>query len=526
MANFSGAVKLADLDDFLGPSQECIKPKMDAAAARLPGGTEKAEEEPPGEGRRVVQLEMEANNDAAVAVPGAEFGQIRVSADESKTATITLDDCLACSGCVTSAETVLITQQSTDEFAASLALPREGDGELRRAVFVVTVSPQSRAALAQRYGMGLAETALRLDAFFRSLGVDHVFDAACGSDLAQLEARAELMARVRAAAGTGKGPAPLLASECPGWVCYAEKTQGERVLDHISRVKSPQQAMGAVVKRYFVPRRYPGRGPADVYHATVMPCYDKKLEGSRADFFIEEHGTREVDCVLTTGEVLGMIEARAGAGGLAAVAPSPRLDSFLGDGAAAADAAAAAAAVCMPPDAGASGGYVESLYRHAARELLGEAAAPPAGQPLPYEQGRNGDFQELTLRLPGGAPPVRFARAYGFRNIQNVVRKLKRGRLPYAYVEVMACPSGCLNGGGQVSQGKGKDMAEQRRLLAELDGVYHTAEQRDPADSPVARELYREWLGGAPGSPEAVRLLHTQYHEIPKADANPLAIRW
>lgn len=505
---FSGAVKLADLDDFLGPSQECVKPKMDAAAAA---------KEPDAAGGRpgAARVVLDAGEAGAGAAP--EFGQIRAVAG---TAAITLDDCLACSGCVTSAETVLITQQSSAQFVAALA-----PGERRRIV-VVTVSPQSRAAVAQHFGLGLRAAGGALVAFFRALGADAVMDAACAQDVALLEVRAELRARLDEAGGDPARLRPVLASECPGWVCYAEKTQGRAALDHVSRVRSPQQIMGAIVKHRYAAQL--GAAPGEVYHATVMPCYDKKLEGSRPDFADAGAGTRDVDCVLTTGEVVRMVEeADGGAARFAALAPLP-FDRFyaVGRDEAAEEERDADARIAAGRDAGASGGYVEDLYRHLSG--VGHGAGAPAQ--LPYRRGRNDDFQEIEV--PGAGPggsAVRLARAYGFRNIQNVVRKLKRGQLRYAYVEVMACPSGCLNGGGQPPAPDGSGMAEKRRRLAELGDIYHSPDEtrpREPAESPAVRAVYEGWLGCEPGGAAAAPYLHTQYHDVGAADINPLAIKW
>jgi hypothetical protein len=309
-------------------------------------------------------------------------------------------------------------------------------------------------------------------------------------------------------------------------------------------VKSPQAIMGTLVKRRLAAAR--GWDPARVYHATVMPCYDKKLEASRDDFNLPGEGftgfvalcvgglacswglgrgvdgvdlrghealgplthaalpsapprprrpgtsTPEVDCALTTGELQQLLDGWD-AGRLAEVEPSP-LDALLEPGEPAAGAAAAAgqqqAAAAggwgaaypagpgrEPPLHGArggSGGYLEAVARAAAGALLGAAAAPPPGAPLPLRPGRNPDLREVTIDAPApgaaaaagahaaaAAPPrpLRFAAAYGFRNIQSLVRKIKLGRCEFDYVEVMACPGGCLNGGGQAKPPPGRSAA-------------------------------------------------------------------
>lgn len=192
---------------------------------------------------------------------------------------------------------------------------------------------------------------------------------------------------------------------------------------------------------------------------------------------------------------------------------------------------------------GASGGFLEYIFRYAARELFGVEA--PWGQPLEYQQGRNADYHEVLLEVPaqpsqptegGGTPTValRFARAYGFRNIQAVVSKLKRGRReragPLHFVEIMACPSGCVNGGGQLKGPTGEVYAAGRERVAAVRGALEEGRRpRPPVESAVARWVYGP--GGVapegPLGPGAVRLFHTRYHAVPKLEtSNPSVIKW
>jgi iron only hydrogenase large subunit-like protein len=155
------------------------------------------------------------------------------------------------------------------------------------------------------------------------MGVARVLDTTASRDLSLLESCEEFVSRYRNAkhaAVTNTPPPspadvlPVLTSACPGWVCYAEKTHGGAVLNHVSAVKSPQQVMGCIVKRKIAAEL--GVPASAVFHATVMPCFDKKLEASREDFAMDDLGenVREVDCVLTTGEVAEMIAVAAGLG--------------------------------------------------------------------------------------------------------------------------------------------------------------------------------------------------------------------
>lgn len=157
---------------------------------------------------------------------------------------------------------------------------------------------------------------------------------------------------------------------------------------------------------------------------------------------------------------------------------------------------------------------MEHVFRYAARELFGIHVDEVTYKPL-----RNKDFREVTLEREGQVL-LRFAAAYGFRNIQNLVQKLKRGRCPYHYVEVMACPAGCLNGGGQL---KAPDTTGKEQLQ-QVERLYGAVRTEAPEDVPRVQELYRDWLQGE-GSEQADRLLHTSYHAVAKASSG-LSIRW
>lgn len=222
---------------------------------------------------------------------------------------ITLADCLACSGCITSAEGVLITQQSQEEVLRVLNENNEhkrNNGTAVRTI-VCTVSAQSVLSLAHKYKLSVEEALRRLAGYLKELGVDYVLNTRIADDLALLESRDEFVRRFALAnnnaadrTAAAAAPLPMLASSCPGWVCYAEKTHGTFILPYISTTRSPQQIMGALVKQRLSAQI--GVSAASVYHVTVMPCYDKKLEASREDFYSEANESRDVDCVITSSE--------------------------------------------------------------------------------------------------------------------------------------------------------------------------------------------------------------------------------
>ena len=133
---------------------------------------------------------------------------------------------------------------------------------------------------------------------------------------------------------------------------------------------------------------------------------------------------------------------------------------------------------------------------------------------------RNQDFQEVTIEI-NGKPPLKMALAYGFRNIQNIVQKIKRGKCPYHFVEIMACPSGCANGGGQI---RPEDDETAKDRLVTVTDLYNSVEAEDPHSKKEMDSLYSEWLGGV-DSEKAKLMLHTNYHEVEKM-TNALNIKW
>uniref|UniRef100_A0A8B9TQC7 Nuclear prelamin A recognition factor-like protein n=1 Tax=Anas platyrhynchos TaxID=8839 RepID=A0A8B9TQC7_ANAPL len=449
-SRLSGALRLAGLDDYIAPSQECVKPV-------------KVEKKP---GKAAAKIKIEAD--------GSYF-QIGQDGEAQKLekAKITLNDCLACSGCITSAESVLITQQSHEELCKILTSNKTAAPNEQKLV-VVSVSPQSRASLAARCKLSVLETAKKLTAFLKSLGVHY--------------------------SKKNKKALPMLASACPGWICYAEKTHGSFIIPYISTTKSPQQVMGSLIKGYFAEQQH--LTPDQIYHVTVMPCYDKKLEASRPDFFNQEYQTRDVDCVITTGEVLKLLEQEGVS--LSDVDPAP-LDTMF---------SSAAEEELTSHSGGGSGGYLEHIYKYAAKELFGIQV-----DTIQYKPLKNKDFQEVTLEKDG-VVLLQFALAYGFRNIQNLVQKLKRGKSPYHYVEVMACPSGCLNGGGQIEL----EGESSKDGLQQVEKLYNSLKAEIPEENRTVTELYEQWLGGTE-SEKAGKALHTEYHAVEKISTG-FNIKW
>lgn len=167
----------------------------------------------------------------------------------------------------------------------------------------ISMSPQSVSSIAAKHNMDLKTCATKLNTFFKDhLSADHVLDTAFARNFSLLESGREFVEKYRQ-----NEKLTLLTSSCPGWICYAEKTHGSFILPYISSVKSPQQVMGSLVKDYL--SRQVLNMPADrIYHVTIMPCFDKKLESSRKDFIDELTETKDVDCVLSTVELEELLD--------------------------------------------------------------------------------------------------------------------------------------------------------------------------------------------------------------------------
>nr|CAD7426333.1 unnamed protein product [Timema monikensis] len=386
---------------------------------------------------------------------------------------ISLSDCLACSGCITSAESVLITQQSHEEvikvFQENLRLK------------------QATSPLDELGDMLL----LVVKGYFKKLGADLVLDMNIADDLSLLENQREFIERYRAAQEREGKHLPMLASSCPGWVCYAEKTHGAAVLPHISSAKSPQQVMGSLVKYYLAEQR--GFSPERVYHVTLMPCYDKKLEASREDFFNSQLGARDVDCVITAIELEQLL--RQEGVDLSFVDSAP-LDYPWGP---------AGDKQLFGHRGSGSGGYADHIFTFAAKELFGDSV-----DQLQYKSLRNPDFREVSLERDG-KPVLKFAIANGFRNIQNLVQKMKQ----------VVFVTGCLNGGAQV---RPLDGVHSRELTTRLEAAYSSLPQRAPEDNPTLERLYSRWLAG-PHSDKSRAMLHTTYHAVEKMNT-AITIKW
>ncbi|KAJ6304536.1 hypothetical protein OIU77_018240 [Salix suchowensis] len=448
---FSPTLRIGDLSDFIAPSQACVV-SLKGLKTTAPNTIKRDKPE--------------------VAIANKE---------QTDPVKISLKDCLACSGCITSAETVMLEKQSLDDFLSNIDKGK---------AIIVSLSPQSRASLAVYFGISPLQVFKKLTTFFKSLGVKAVFDTSSSRDLTLIETCHEFVNRYKqnqlSDNEKSNSALPMLSSACPGWICYAEKQLGSYILPFISSVKSPQQTIGATIKHHICQKM--GLRPDEVYHVTVMPCYDKKLEAVRDDFVFEveqedanKSGLRitEVDSVLTTGEVLDLIKVIFPILAVYVIGDKCLLFLlFLGfklqlkavDFETLDDYPLDKMLTNVNEEGylygvpGSSGGYAETVFRNAARMLFGREIEGP----LAFKSLRNMDFREVTLEVDGKVV-LKFALCYGFQNLQNIVRKVKIGKCDYHFVEVMACPSGCLNGGGQI---KPKPQQSPKELLQSLETIY------------------------------------------------------
>ena len=771
------SVFLNNLDDFISLSQACVNPFV--------ANRKQDDESKPVLAKIDLQsdfssTEYEKPKKTLIQKPSLIKSRISTASKGQKVAAVSLNDCLACSGCVTSAETVLIQEHSYQKLLDRLRdLSRDDD------LVVICLSPQSIASIATFVGTSSAEMFLRISTVLKELGVFYVLDTSSAGDIALVEAREEFLGRFR----NGKSNAwkkprhtfaassstaylipsdslpaaaqidivfgddvsaletvsthnasilsssadkynaninanmlldtgtpsnrnqmlPMIASQCPGWICYAEKTQPQS-LSYISHTKSPQQALGSVLKQLIFRNKLlstsstpttsglglgtiqsrstlPSPDVNDnsdmastatcnpigylnspdvksVYIVSVQPCFDKKLEGSRKDFYHEDTGCDEIDLVLSTTELWMLLEERAAAHSDSILNPAPSSSSSsfstsIGEGVNVLPSDKATntnadtntntdtnentdiklnvkmqtkvddmdcstsslneeimtssslsvadylnqttpdnphgrddiesmfrsysldgrSLITSVDSNGSSGGYLEHIFRYAAEQLAG---VDLWGQPLIYTKGRNIDISEVNLSsqiLSNGKEcssdiKLKFGKAYGFRNIQSLMLKMKQGKCDLDFIEVMACPSGCVNGGGQLKEAVDKQNSAPGEMIRELssvtaarvlavDATFHSGPHRRPEDSPLVKFLYTlcsdtpvtatatvtvtatnsnhylncadtptpkgvpQGILGAPSGPMSMSLLHTRYHSVPKLDLiAPLAAKW
>ncbi|XP_028264354.1 nuclear prelamin A recognition factor [Parambassis ranga] len=413
-----------------------------------------------------------------------------------------LSACLSCDGCLSDEENLKISQQNMEEVERVLALNKRCDVSKHK-VLVASLCPQSLPFFAVKFGLDVPEAAQKLCGFLKSLGVQYVFDTTIAAGFSILESQKEFIQRYRRRHHDAHA-LPMFTSSCPGWIRYSERVLGSLVTPHICTARSPQQIMGCLVKDYFSKQQK--LSPDKVFHVVVAPCFDKKVEAVREEFYSSLLETREVDCVLTSGEIYYLMEQRKVS---VEELDSVPLDQVLGE---------AGDAALFRHEGRGSEGFLEHVFKHATKELFGLDV-----HEITYKTLRNRDFQEVTLERDGETL-LQFAAIYGFRNIQTLVHRMRKGRVPYQLVEVLSCPGGCLSGRGQAESEAGGGRVD-KALVQQMEEAYSSLPVRLPELNPALHTLYQDWLQGQ-DSLQANKLLHTEYRSQNQIHTQPPHMQW
>ena len=347
---------------------------------------------------------------------------------------------------------------------------------------LVQVAPAVRAGLGEAFGLPIGtDVEGKMAAALRRLGFDKVFDTVFSADLTIMEEANEFLDRVQ-----NGGVLPLITSCSPGWVKYCEHYFPD-MTENLSSCKSPQQMFGAIAKSYYAEKE--GISKEDIVVVSVMPCTAKKFEIGRKDQ--DGAGVADVDIAITTRELARMIE-RAGINFLSL--PDEEFDLPLGLG--------TGAGVIF----GATGGVMEAALRTAVEKLTGEELAQLNFTDVRGIEG----IKEASYDVAGMT--VKVAVASGLGNARTLLEKVKAGEADYHFIEIMACPGGCVNGGGQPQQpGSVRNTVDIRAERAKvLYGLDEGNKIRKSHENPAIIELYDTYLG-EPGSHKAHELLHTTY---------------
>ncbi len=384
--------------------------------------------------------------------------------------------CVSCGQCVVVCPTGALTDNdSTADVWAALADPNKH--------VVVSTAPSIRATLGECFGMPVGTNVEgKMVAALRRLGFDKVFDTDFGADLTIVEEANEFVQRVQ-----NKGVLPMITSCSPGWVKFAEYYYPDQ-LDHLSSCKSPQQMTGAVIKTYYAQKM--GIDAKDIYHVSVMPCTAKKFEIGRADE--NAAGVPDVDAVLTTRELARMIDR---AGLKFDLLPNEEFDAPLGED--------TGAAVIF----GATGGVMEAALRTANDWLTGKS-----NEAVDFHEVRGMDgLKEAAYTING--MEIKVAVASGIASANYVMDAIKSGTAPWHFVEIMCCPGGCINGGGQpIQPASVRNFTDLKALRAKaLYDQDAGMTLRKSHESPVVKKLYEEFFDDGIGGHKAHHCLHTTY---------------
>lgn len=388
--------------------------------------------------------------------------------------------CVSCGQCIVNCPTGAIYEK--DDTAKVL----EAINDPEKFV-VVHTAPSIRVTLGECFGMHIGTNVQgKMVAALRRLGFDKVFDTDFGADLTIVEEANEFLGRVQ-----NGGVLPMITSCSPGWIKYCEHYYPD-MLDHLSTCKSPQQMSGAIIKTWYAEKM--GIDPKDIVVVGIMPCTAKKFETKRDDQAAS--GYPDVDYSLTTRELGRMIES---AGIYFKHLPDEEFDNPLGD--------STGAAVIF----GATGGVMEAALRTAVEKLSGEEL-----KSLDFTEVRGTEgIKEASYTVNG--MEIKVCVVSGLANANTIMEKVKNGTADYHFIEIMGCPGGCVNGGGQpIQHAVVRNFVDLRaRRAVALYEADKDMPLRKSHESEAVKRLYAEFLG-EPGNHKAHEVLHTSYVARPK----------
>ena len=350
-------------------------------------------------------------------------------------------------------------------------------------ICIVQTAPAVRVALGEEFGMEIGTNVTgKMVTALKRLGFDKVFDTNTGADLTIMEESTEFLDRLN-----NNGVLPMITSCSPGWVRYIEMNYPE-LLPHVSTCKSPHQMFGAVIKSYYAEKN--NIDPKSIFNVSIMPCIAKKFESTR------EGMEEDVDAVLTTRELARMIKQ---AGIDFVNLEESTFDDPMGE--------ATGAAVIF----GSTGGVMEAALRTAAEVVTGKELDKIDFESVRGEKG----IKKASIKI--GDVDLKVAVASGLGNAQEIMEEIKSGKADYQFVEIMACPGGCVMGGGQpICSATTRATVDVRAKRA--NALYSADEKstiRKSHENPVVKKLYDEYFEKC-GSHKAHELLHTHYVERPK----------
>ena len=389
-------------------------------------------------------------------------------------------DCTFCGQCIEACPTgALHEKENINDVWAKLKDPDT--------YVVVQTAPSIRVALGEEFGMEIGTNVTgKMISALKRLGFDKIFDTNTGADFTIMEEATELVKRLR-----NNDNLPMTTSCCPAWVKYTEMFYPENI-PHLSSCKSPHQMLGAIIKSYFAERNH--IDPSKIYVVSVMPCIAKKYERQREEMKV--NGLWDVDAVITTRELARM---KKQANIDFKMLEDDVFDNPMGE-------ATGAGAIF-----GTTGGVMEAALRAAYELMTGEELKKLEFEEVRGEKG----IKKATIKI--GDKDVRVAVAHGLGNAKTIMEEIKSGKADYQFVEVMACPGGCIMGGGQpIKNAKTRATVDVRRKRAEaMFSIDERSTIRKSQDNPILKAIYKEYIG-QPGEHRAHELLHTHYEKKEK----------